>query len=201
MNKKELRTLIRQNLRALPKEQFKHEGLGASKNLLASPVWKKYDTVLVYLSLPDEIDTSVLLDNAFREGKAIYAPKVESTGDMRFFRLSPDPSLRCSGAFGIREPAGKEEDLFQYSEKPVLVIAPGLAFDREGNRLGRGRGFYDRFCVKLFKESPESCVCAFCMSSSLIDHVTVDPFDCKVNAICTKDEFLLINKRQNSGRF
>ncbi|MDR3302054.1 MAG: 5-formyltetrahydrofolate cyclo-ligase [Spirochaetaceae bacterium] len=190
MTKKELRKEMKQKLQALPKEQFKAEGVLAAKRLVSTGLWKKYDKVLIYLSMPDELDTSALLEAAFREGKEVYAPKVESDTGMRFFRVTPDSSSWVVGAFDIREPAGKEADVFQFSSGPVLVISPGLAFDRSGKRMGRGKGFYDRFYEKLFNESPDSKICALCMSNAIVNDVPTDQYDRAVNAICTKDEFI-----------
>ncbi|GHV21592.1 5-formyltetrahydrofolate cyclo-ligase [Spirochaetia bacterium] len=190
MTKKELRKIMKQKLNTLPKEQFKSEGGLAAKRLVKTGLWKKYDRVLIYLSMPDELDTSALLDAAFAEGKQVFSPKVESDTSMRFFRVTRDENSWVTGAFDIREPAGKEADVFKPEEGKALVISPGLAFDKRGNRMGRGKGFYDRFYEKLFAASPDSACCALCMSISIVDDVPTDQFDRKVNAICTKDEFI-----------
>jgi 5-formyltetrahydrofolate cyclo-ligase len=192
LTKKELRKEMKQKLNALPREQFKTEGEAAARRLAGSALWKKFDRVLIYLSMPDELDTVALLDIAFREGKEVYSPKVEGEGLMRFFRVTPDSSSWVTGAFDIREPAGREEDVLNVSAGPVLVISPGLAFDKTGNRMGRGKGFYDRFYEKLFRESPASKICALCMSLAIVNEVPTEPFDRNVNAICTKDEFVEI---------
>jgi 5-formyltetrahydrofolate cyclo-ligase len=192
LTKKELRKEMKQKLNALPKEQFKTEGEAAAKRLADTALWKQFDRVLIYLSMPDELDTGALLDRAFREGKKVYSPKVEGEGLMRFFRVTPDSSSWVTGAFDIREPAGREEDVLDFSGGPVLVVSPGLAFDRTGKRMGRGKGFYDRFYEKLFKESPASKICALCMSLAIVGEVPTESFDRKVNAICTKDEFITL---------
>ena len=183
---------MKQTLAALPKEQFALEGEAAAKRLAAAALWKRYNRVLIYLSMPDELDTRALLEQAFGEGKQVYSPKVESDTAMRFFRVTSDDSSWVRGAFDIREPAGREEDLFKPEEGPALVISPGLAFDRSGNRLGRGKGFYDRFYEKLFNISPDSAICAFCLCTAIVEAVPVEAFDRKVNAICTAAEFIEI---------
>jgi 5-formyltetrahydrofolate cyclo-ligase len=193
MTKKELRKISKQKLNALPKSQFADEGRLAADRLIRTELWKKYDRVLIYLSMPDEADTSTLLKMAIAEGKKVYSPKVESDTSMRFFRVTADESSWVIGAFDIREPAGREEDVFKPEEGKALVISPGLAFDRSGNRMGRGKGFYDRFYEKLFNASPDSACCAFCLSCQIIDEVPVEQFDRKVNAICTKDEFITVS--------
>jgi 5-formyltetrahydrofolate cyclo-ligase len=181
---------MKQTLNAVPKRQFAEEGALAAARLAATALWQRYGRVLIYLAMPDELDTAALLDTAFAEGKAVYAPKVESDTSMRFFRVTPDSSSWVSGAFGIREPAGREADVFRPEDGDALVISPGLAFDRSGNRMGRGKGFYDRFYEKLFAASPGSACCAFCLGCQIVDEVPVERFDRKVNAICTKDEFI-----------
>jgi 5-formyltetrahydrofolate cyclo-ligase len=190
MTKKELRKIMKQTLNALPEEQFRTEGVMAAARLIKTAMWKRYDRVLIYLSMPDELDTSALLEAAFAEGKQVYSPKVESDTSMRFFRVSRDESSWVTGAFDIREPAGKEADVFKPEDGKALVISPGLAFDRTGNRMGRGKGFYDRFYEKLFAASPDSACCALCMSCSIVESVPVEQFDRKVNAICTQNEFI-----------
>ena len=192
MTKKDLRKIMKQKLNTLPKQQFTDEGIPAAKRLAGTNLWKSYERVLIYLSMPDELDTSALLDIAFAEGKSVYSPKVESDTTMRFFRVSRDESSWITGAFGIREAAGREEDVFRPEDGKALVISPGLAFDRAGNRMGRGKGFYDRFYEKLFAVSPESACCALCLCCQIVDEAPVEQFDRKVNAICTKDEFIPI---------
>jgi 5-formyltetrahydrofolate cyclo-ligase len=183
---------MKQKLNALPKRQFSDEGGLAAKRLAGTGLWKAYDRILIYLSMPDELDTSALLEIAFSEGKDVYSPKVETDTSMRFFRVTRDESSWVTGAFDIREPAGREEDVFRPEDGKALVISPGLAFDRSGRRLGRGKGFYDRFYEKLFAASPDSACCALCLSCQIVDEVPVEQFDRKVNAICTKDEFITI---------
>ncbi|MDR1362716.1 MAG: 5-formyltetrahydrofolate cyclo-ligase [Spirochaetaceae bacterium] len=192
MTKKELRAIMKQKLNALPKQQFAEEGRLAAKRLADTRLWNNYERILIYLAMPDEIDTSTLLNIAFAAGKDVYAPKVETETTMRFFRVTPDESSWVKGSFDIREPAGREEDVFKPEKGKALVISPGLAFDRAGGRIGRGKGFYDRFYEKLFAASPESACCALCMTCQIVDIVPVDKFDRKVNAICTKDEFFML---------
>ena len=192
MTKKELRRIMKGRLAALSPEAFLTEGRAAAERLCGTELWRRYDRILIYLSMPDELDTSALLTRAFRDGKTVYSPKVESDTLMRFFRVSEDESAWVRGAFDIREPAGREADLFRAGDGAALVISPGLAFDRAGNRLGRGRGYYDRFYEKLFAESGGSAVCALCMSCALVEAVPVEAYDRPVNAICTADAFIEI---------
>ncbi|MDR2467420.1 MAG: 5-formyltetrahydrofolate cyclo-ligase [Spirochaetaceae bacterium] len=190
MTKKEFRAEMKQKLAALPRRAFSSEGEAAARRLVKTELWQRFNRVLIYLSMPDELDTMPLLTTAFAQKKEVYAPKIESDTAMRFFRVSEDASSWTRGAFDIREPAGREADVFKPEDGAALVISPGLAFDRCGNRIGRGKGFYDRFYEKLFAAAPESVICAFCMSCAIVPEVPVEQFDYPVDAVCTQNEFI-----------
>ncbi|MDR2602856.1 MAG: 5-formyltetrahydrofolate cyclo-ligase [Spirochaetaceae bacterium] len=200
MTKRELRAEMKKKLSGFTSVNFTEEGEAAASALNASDLWNGFKRVLIYISMPDEINTEALFRAAFKSGKEVYSPKVESEGCMRFFRVEPPvkdgplynkASFR-PGAFGILEPCGREADVFNMEGPPALVISPGLAFDRRGNRLGRGKGFYDRFYEKLFNASPASAICAFCMENQIVDEVPVEAFDRKVDAICVKSGLIQI---------
>ena len=100
--------------------------------------------ILAYYSLPDEVCTHQLLDDLVAEGKTVLLPKVLDATTMEL-RLYTGPHDLAPGPFGIMEPSGSP--FSPSSEIPSIDVAliPGVAFDAEGHRLGRGRGYYDRF--------------------------------------------------------
>lgn len=102
-------------------------------------------TVLGFAAYGSEIDTDEILREALRQGKALYLPRVEGE-EMHFYRVRSLKELR-PGYKGIREPAEDAQryvyDAAQAAE--TLMLVPGTAFDRERNRMGYGKGFYDRF--------------------------------------------------------
>ncbi len=99
-------------------------------------------TVLMYCSLPDEVDTHEFIEQ-WKEKKSILLPVVK--GDELELRLYTGKEDLKVGAYNIEEPVG--EPFTDYSKIDVAVI-PGVAFDKEGNRLGRGKGYYDRLLPK-----------------------------------------------------
>jgi 5-formyltetrahydrofolate cyclo-ligase len=107
--------------------------------------WADARSLLVFLTFGSEISTREIIDEAMRCGKSVYVPAVG--GDLLEFRriVSADQPLG-TGVLGIREP-GKDSPVWSFSGSagPALVLVPGLAFDTSGGRLGRGRGYYDRF--------------------------------------------------------
>ncbi|MDR3147445.1 MAG: 5-formyltetrahydrofolate cyclo-ligase, partial [Treponema sp.] len=143
--KSSLRRDIKKRLSRVPSAEFRAQGEAAAALLRKSPLWPRYGAVFLFLSLPTEIDTRPLLEAALEAGKRVFAPRVESRGGMKFYRvLSPGPGE--PGPFGIREPPPLEAP--GPADFPALILVPGLAFDARGRRLGRGGGYYDRFLAE-----------------------------------------------------
>lgn len=96
---------------------------------------------MLYCSLPDEVYTMDMIHRLHGDGKKIVLPKVISDCEMELREYDGDADLEV-GSFGIMEPCGK---LFTDYEDIDVAVIPGMAFDKDGNRLGRGKGYYDRF--------------------------------------------------------
>jgi len=192
--KETLRGKIKKNLAQIPKEEFGTQGACAAALLCNSPLWSACKTVFIFLSTHGEIDTRPLLETALREGKTVFAPKLgadkETAGKLVFHPvLGPDGPWSV-GPFGIRQPLGgrtpEEEDF------PALIITPGLAFDREGSRLGRGKGYYDRFFAELDAENKHYTAIGFCMDFQLVPLVPTGKNDKKVNGLVTGKELVTL---------
>ena len=125
--------------------------------------------VLLYSALPDEVPTLPLLNRLTTEGKTVLLPRVVSDTDMELRRYTGPNDLE-PGAFGIMEPTG---ELFTDYDLIDVVVVPGMAFDREGHRLGRGKGYYDRFLAQL----PHIYKIGICFPFQLVDKVPADAHD------------------------
>ncbi|UKK52289.1 5-formyltetrahydrofolate cyclo-ligase [Prevotella sp. E13-17] len=101
--------------------------------------------ILAYWPLSDEVDIRPLVNLLIAQGKAVVLPKVTGTITMELRRYSSPDDLR-EGSYHIMEPMG---ELFTDYEKIDTVLVPGMAFDAAGHRLGRGKGYYDRFLPRL----------------------------------------------------
>jgi 5-formyltetrahydrofolate cyclo-ligase len=154
--------------------------------------WRDADTVLLFLSAPGEIETDPLLDLALRQGKRVFLPKVE--GEIaRFFRVSSADGPWQTGAFGIREPLIEDPALSEEfpprngetSGTAVVLVTPGMAFDRQGNRMGHGKGYYDRFFARLDSLGLPYVAIAFCLEQQIIPQVPTESWDKRMDAICT----------------
>ena len=134
MTKQELRKYIRNQ-----REGNQGDRLHDSVPLI--PRLANADTLLIYSALPDEVPTQSLIYELVAQGKTVLLPRVVNDTDMELRRYTGTQDLQV-GAFGILEPTG---GLFTDYEKIDVAVVPGMAFDKEGHRLGRGKGYYDRF--------------------------------------------------------
>ena len=139
---------------------------------MAHPRWQEARTVLLYHSLPDEPDTHAFVRQWARE-KRILLPVV--VGDDLELRVYTDDDSLRAGAFHIAEPRGKA---FTDYAAIDLAIVPGVAFDREGNRLGRGKGYYDRLLPRL-----KAYKIGLCFPFQLVESIPAEAHDVRMDEI------------------
>lgn len=152
------------------------------ENLAAMPEFVEAQHIFSFLPLASEPDILPLI--AANPGKKWSFPRVDSDGRMTFYRLE---SLKDTtvGAFGIREP-GLHCELSDPTEAG-LVLVPGLGFDPSNHaRLGRGKGFYDRYLASLARAGSRPPFIGLCFSPQL-DNLVTDPHDYPMDRIVTED--------------
>lgn len=172
LNKNVLRALMRER-----KQQFTQQQLGELSATVVSHM-REYlmlmDNIVAYYSLPDEVCTHQLLDELLAAGKNVYLPKVVSDTEMVLCRYTGRDSLQ-KGAFGIMEPTGPVMPKEKYNDIKVVLV-PGVAFDKENRRLGRGKGYYDRFLSSFFQ--PRCAVFyGVCFDFQRVDAIPADEHD------------------------
>jgi len=138
--------------------------------------------------MPREVETIPMIEESLRLEKRVLAPVTRgeiSPAEVTFDsgRLSLVP-----GAFGIMEPAGKKVP----PDEIDFVVVPGLAFDLEGNRLGRGKGYYDRFLRKL---KPDAFLCGVAFECQVLEEVPHADEDIPVNALVTEKRLLRFGRK------
>jgi 5-formyltetrahydrofolate cyclo-ligase len=190
--KQELRKTLRKQLAEIPAGVFQDEGRRAAEFIARYQPWQDAETVLLFLSAPGEIETAPLLDLAFQQGKRVFLPKVE--GEIaRFFRVMSADGPWQTGAFDIREPLVEDPDRTEEfpprsgggDGKAMVLVTPGMAFDRQGNRMGHGKGYYDRFFARLDELGLAYVRVALCLEQQIVPQVPVESWDKKMDAICT----------------
>ena len=139
--KSELRKQVLQEMKALPQEQKQFIDQALTERLLQHPFYQEAKVIATYLSFPHEFQTQELIEQALRDGKKVLIPKTYPKGRMDFVVYDPQQLVKTS--FGLLEPQGDLEvvDASQID----LIHVPGLAFTREGYRIGYGGGYYDRY--------------------------------------------------------
>lgn len=147
MDKQELRKEIRNRKRQFSQDQLGELSLSAISKLRKHPKVMAAHTLLLYYSLPDEVNTHEWIDELVAEGKRVLLPVVVNDKDMVIREYTGKHDL-AEGSFHIMEPIGKLFPEEKYPEIEVAII-PGMSFDDTGHRLGRGKGYYDRFLAKL----------------------------------------------------
>ena len=180
MPKRALRQQVRQRLAAVPADELRRRSALVCGLLCQQPEYQRGEVLMLFLSTPQEIDTSQLAIQAWADLKRVLAPRV--TWDQRRMLPIEIQSLATDvevGYMGNREPV---------EGPPVptadidLVVVPGLAFDEHGNRLGRGRGFYDRF---LSHPEFRGVSCAVALEEQVFPTIPTDPTDARMNMLVT----------------
>lgn len=131
------------------------------------------NTIACYCSLKDEVCLDGLIIDAWNNGKVVVVPRVNRS-EMDFYEIKNMDDLKIQ-SFGIREP--KHDDVFD-KHKVDLFLVPGVAFDSTGNRMGFGKGYYDRYLMDL-----DTYKIGICFREQLDDHIPIDEFDIKMDEI------------------
>ena len=146
------------------------------KKVLDLEEYKKADTIFLYAATNNEVLTNLIFKDAIAHNKKVAFPKVIGK-DMVFMKVNTIDELK-EGYFSILEPVDAE-----VITNADIVITPGVAFDKNMNRVGYGKGFYDRY----FNDNP-SLFIAIAYSYQVVDKIDSDKFDIKMDMIVTEKE-------------
>lgn len=174
MTKAEIRKQIRALKRAMTLDEKLRRSDVIMHQLEQTPQFGTSKVVLLYWSMDDEVQTHAFVDKWYRD-KVLLLPCVQ--GDDLVLRQYTGPDCMVAGEqFGIGEPSGKEwTDL----DAIGMIAVPGVAFDHSNNRMGRGRGFYDR----LLKTTPHAAKIGLAYSFQMMDEIPVEPHDVPMDLI------------------
>ena len=174
MDKKELRAMIRAQKRAMTEQEIESKSQRLTELFLATDAYRQAKTIYGYLPYNQEVRTEALLEQALRDGKRVAVPKCYGD-EMRFIYLD-DLSKVEKGYCGIPEPVDDEP---VGDDPTALVLMPGLAFDKEGHRIGYGGGFYDKFLM----QEPEHPTLALCYDFQMLPELHTEEFDIPVDRV------------------
>ena len=174
MDKIVLRREIREKKRAMTEQEIvlRSEKLGAL--FAASKAYQSAKTIYGYLPYNQEVRTVPMLEQALKDGKRVAVPKIY--GDIMRFIYIEDMSAVAKGYAGIPEPIA---DGPVAEDETALVLMPGLAFTKKGDRMGYGGGFYDRFLA----QEPNHPTLALCYAFQMVENLPVEEYDIPVDVV------------------
>lgn len=173
MDKKSLRQHIRTLKKQHSQEELRSQSERILQQLAVHPLYLQAEKVMLYASLPDEVQTLDFIE-IWRHRKTIILPTV--TGDDIIPVELAENVTFAEGDFHIPEPQNHP-----YTGDIDLIIVPGMAFDTNGHRLGRGRGYYDRFLAL----HPQVYTIGLCFDFQLLPEVPSEPHDRIIDEIIT----------------
>lgn len=188
MTKEEIRLnikeLVKQN-----KENFNSLSDGICKKIVTSKEYLSAKIILTYMALPDEVDLGGLIMSAFVESKIIAIPKVDlQTQTIQFYYFNEkmgNSYCMQRGAYGIMEPDINKCKLLNIQDlkEKVLIIVPGRAFTKDGKRIGRGKGYYDKYLSLLKTNACNFTSAGVCFPFQIMDDLPVSENDVSMDTM------------------
>lgn len=197
--KKEIRKQILQKRNALSDLERQQKSEEIVQKVIASEAFQNSDVFLLFSSYKSEVDVTKLIKYTLLLGKRVYLPKVIGL-EMEFYQIFSMLELE-DGYCGIREPKVELSRMFQPKKgERIFILLPGAAFDKEGGRIGYGKGFYDRFLQKLekiiLKENFYKIAVAFCCQIVDNGRIIRENHDILPDYVITEQEILCISNKE-----
>lgn len=195
IGKKELRKEVLARRDALSEQERQRKSLQIVKHVIEQEEFKEADKALLFASYKSEVDTAEIFNAARKLSKDVYYPKVIGN-EMGFYQIQKKEEL-LEGYRGIREPEANPEIQFVPNpQEKILVLMPGAAFDEDGNRIGYGGGYYDKFLQKLETEISKENLCkiALAFKCQIVETgaIKTEKHDVKPDYIITEDRVICI---------
>ena len=176
-SKKDIRSRILQQRASLTSEEWEEKTYAIYQKVVTHPFFLCADTIYCYVDYCHEVGTLKIMEKAWEEKKRVAVPKIENDS-MRFYFIERIEDL-SSGYRGILEP----KSTHPANEKEALVIMPGAVFDRERNRIGYGKGFYDKF----LNTHPDCKTIALAFECQFVDKVPKTQHDVSPTFLITEE--------------
>lgn len=180
--KKEIRTNgLQKRMRLSSAVRIKYS-LDIAEQVVKHPFFQCADTICCYIPFREEVDTTVCIQTAWQQGKRVVVPRVCGTNQMEFYEIESMEEL-FPGYQGILEPAANLDRVFVASScVHTLMLVPGAAFDRNGNRIGYGKGFYDHY-LNTYPHIPKI---GLAFSCQCVEEIPAEPQDICMDVVLTE---------------
>ena len=194
MDKKEIRLLIK-NLISQNQDTLAEKSVSICNKIISSPQFQNSKEIFAYMALPDEVDLSEVIKTALGLNKKVAIPKImnKESAEIQFFYLKNSQNIDKqiqNGSYDISEPDTFLLESAELSASSILILVPGRAFTKEGDRLGRGKGYYDRFLSEKIVGSsptmtsfPNFMIAGVCFDFQIKKSLPVDDRDIRMDFI------------------
>jgi 5-formyltetrahydrofolate cyclo-ligase len=185
-SKAEIRSSALRRRDALPPSVRQDYSRAILNRILAMDVFRRSQTVMAYSSFGSEIDTSPLLLAVLGCGKTLLLPKVNrAAGGLDVYEVRNIESDLRTGVYGILEPV-PETCAWRAPSEQELILVPGVAFDRQGARIGYGRGYYDKLLASCRSINSSLHTVAAAFEVQVVDAVPMEPHDVRIDVLVTE---------------
>lgn len=190
--KRSLRAELKQRLRAVSAEERLRQSRLLTQKVIAHSQYLKSKRISIFLSMPDEIETEEIIRDIFQQGKTCFIPRYQfQSNHMDMVKLASPEEISSlpKTSWNIHQPGENEIREEALSTGGLdLIFMPGLGFDNCGNRLGRGKGYYDTYlkrCLQSQDVKPYTLALAF--KEQICLQVPMDEHDMKVDEVLYED--------------
>lgn len=188
MNKKELRKEMLTKRNQLedcirnPQDKIIYD------NFINSDLYKNAQDIFIYVSFGSEVDTHKIINKAIKDNKSIYVPKTDMEKKEMIAIKIHSLSELVVDSYGILAPISVDKTLI--SNKFDVIIMPGVAFDKEGNRIGYGGGYYDKYIKDNDANTTPKVALAY--DEQIIEKIESEAHDINVDFIISSKKVLVI---------
>ena len=190
MDKKELRKHFLSLRDSFDEEYRKSSDRAIARFLFETEEYSAAENIFVYVSVKNEVDTSLIIQKAFADGKKVAVPHCKN-GIMSFYFINTLSELVCS-QFGVPT-VDANNAVSARADDHALCIVPALSFDNDGNRLGYGGGYYDRYLA-----SNNVFAIGLCREKSLTVSLPYEEYDVRIDTVITEKS--VTRRRGNIGK-
>ncbi|MBP2641537.1 MAG: putative 5-formyltetrahydrofolate cyclo-ligase [Firmicutes bacterium] len=184
--KKQLRRDILARRRSLSATEIADKSQKIAEYFCTWPHYQVCETVMFYLAMPDEVQADLLITDALKQGKKVCVPLLGAKyGEMNAVEMMSLDDLSV-GKFNLRAPDSNKAKMIAPSLID-LVVVPAVAFDRQGNRIGMGAGYYDRFLAQV---RVNTVLLGLAFTCQLTENLPSEEHDIRMQWLLTEDGFL-----------
>ena len=188
LSKSELRTFYKNERNSLKKDEISKLSKIITKNVISYLDKIDFKNVFIYLSFSSEVKTGDIIEYLIKNNKKIYVPKCDVKSETMFATVYNSEKTANRNIYGIQE----LDSEISIGENYDIIIMPGICFDRFGNRIGFGKGYYDKF---ISEQKNKPLLLAIAYDNQIYDGIIeTNEFDKKIDTLITQSQTIIFNR-------